>query len=267
MPPNHQQKRLLIKYFHKSIKDHPDWPVLISEGDSWFSYPLRPNIINVLDTRAQRRISLLRLERSGEELLTILSGKQKDKLRRQLKRYPVQALLLSGGGNDIVGPNLLPLLREKEPPSRSWEWCINKVRVKRRLRQLELAYQELIDIRDDVNRNCVIYTHGYDHAIPTGKGVKIGPIRRGPWLKPNLDRRKITDPGDQRKVIRWLIDRFNEMHIRLAAANPKVVFVDCRGTLGNNDWHNEMHPNAVGFRAVAARFAAKLDGQFPGVFE
>jgi hypothetical protein len=266
MPPNHQQQRRLIKYFAKSIKRHPDWPVLISEGDSWFSYPLRPNVINVLDTRAQRRISLLRLERSGEELLTILSGKQKDKLRRQLKRYPVQALLLSGGGNDIVDRNLLPLLREKEPASRTWESCIKKGRVKSRLLQLKLAYQELIDIRDDVNEDCMIYTHGYDHAIPTGKGVKIGPIKLGPWLKPYLDRRKINDPMDQRNVIRWLIDSFNEMQIGLAAANPKVVFVDCRGTLGENDWHNELHPHAAGFRSVGALFSAKLDTQFPGVF-
>ena len=266
MPPNHMQQRRLIKYFHKSIKQHPSWPVLISEGDSWFSYPLRPNIINVLDTRAHRRISLLRLERSGEELMTILSGKQKDKLRRQLKRYPVQALLLSGGGNDIVERNLLPLLRVKEPAGRSWEWCIRKDRVKSRLLQLKLAYQELIDIRDDVNEECVIYTHGYDHAIPTGKGVKIGPIKLGPWLKPYLDEFKITDPADQRNVIRWLIDRFNEMQIGLAAANPRVVFVDCRGTLSDHDWHNELHPQAAGFRTVAARFAAKLDDQFPDAF-
>lgn len=266
MPPNPQQKRRLIKYFNQSIRAHPDWPVLISEGDSWFSYPLHPNVISILDTRAHRRLSLLRLERSGDELLTILSGKQKAKLRRQLKRYPVQALLLSGGGNDIVGENLLQLLREKDPPTRPWEQCINKVRFARRLRQLECAYQELMDIRDDVNENCVIYTHGYDWPIPTGKGVKLGPFRIGPWLKPYLDRRKITDPGDQRKIIRWMIDRFNEMQSGLAAANAKVVYVDCRGTLADRDWHNEMHPSRAGFRAVAALFAARLNGQFPGAF-
>jgi len=266
MPASHAQQRRLIKFFDKSIRDHPSWPVLISEGDSWFSYPLCPNIINVLDTRANRRLSLLRLERSGEEFLTILSGKQKGKLRRQLQRYPVQALLLSGGGNDIVDHNLPPLLKEKVSPGTSWERCLNKERIKRRLRQLELAYQEVIDIRDDVNPGCVIYTHGYDWPIPTGKGVKIGPIRLGPWMKPFLDQKKITDPADQRSVIRWLIDRFNEMQSRVAAANASVVYVDCRGVLGDTDWHNELHPKAAGFRAVTDRFTAKLDGQFPGVF-
>lgn len=266
MPPSHQQQRRLIKYFARSIRAHPGWPVLISEGDSWFSYPLHPNIISVLDSRAGRRLSLLRLERSGEELLTILSGKQKAKLRRQLERYPVQALLLSGGGNDIVGENLLPLLRERTPPTRPWEQCIHKPRFKRRLRQLELAYRDVLDIRDDARPGCVVYTHGYDWAIPSGKGVKIGPIRLGPWLKPHLDRRKITDPGDQRQIIRWMMDRFNEMLIGLAAAHANMVYVDCRGTLGEGDWHNELHPKRAGFRAVAARFAAQLNGQFPGAF-
>ncbi len=265
MPLNHHQKRRLIKFFDRSIRKHPNRPVLISEGDSWYSYPLLPNIVDVLDRRANRRLSLLRLERSGEELLTILSGKQKAKLRRQLKRFPVQALLLSGGGNDIVGENLLPVLREKTA-GMTWQQCIDKKRFARRLRQLELAYQELVDIRDDVNAGCVIYTHGYDWAIPTGKGVKIGPIRSGPWLRPFLERRNITDPSDQRNVIRWMIDQFNDMLIDLGKANAHMVHVDCRGTLGPNDWHNELHPSRDGFKAVAARFATSLNGQFPGVF-
>lgn len=266
MPPNHLQQRHLIKFFRQSIKAHPDWPVVISEGDSWFSYPLHPNVVSVLDTRAQRRLSLLRLERSGQEFLAILTGKQKAKLRRQLKRYPVQALLLSGGGNDIVEEHLRLLLKDKEPPNTPWQQCIDMARLDNRLMQLELAYQEVVDIRDDVNPGCVIYTHGYDRAIPTGKGVKIGPIRRGPWLKPFLERRKIIDPVDQRNVVHFLIDRFNEMQQRVEAANDRVVFIDCRGTLAEGDWHNELHPSRAGFRAIAARFAAQLDTQFPGVF-
>lgn len=265
MPPTHEQQRRLIKFFDRSIRRHPDRAVLVSEGDSWFSYPLHPNVISVLDTRARRRVSLLRLERTGEELLTILSGKQKAKLRRQLARFPVQALLVSGGGNDIVGENLLPLLRDKTP-GRGWEQCIHKQRFARRLQQLELAYREILEMRDDVNPGCTIYTHGYDRAIPTGRGVRIGPLRSGPWLRPFLEQRGITDPADQRALIGWMIDRFNDMLISLAATQTGVVHVDCRGTLGDGDWHNELHPSRAGFRAVAGRFAASLGARFPGVF-
>lgn len=259
------QKRQLVKFFQQSIRDHPGRPVLVSEGDSWFSFPLYSNIVDLLDSRANRRLSLLRLERSADELLQILSGKQKVKLRRYLGEYPVQALLLSGGGNDVAGRDLYHLLRDKAP-GRDWEQSIHKDRVRRRIRQLELAHREVIDIRDDVNPDCVIYTHGYDWAIPTGKGVRIFGAGVGPWLQPNLEERGIVDGEDQRLIVRWLIDAFNEMHQRLAQEHPKIAYIDLRGTLDPGDWHDELHPKRDGFKALAEKFAERLSGQFPSVF-
>ena len=59
-------RRLLISDFEKSRRDHPGWPVVISEGDSWFSYA---DVIGRLDDpkdsalpKDQRPWSLLRLE-------------------------------------------------------------------------------------------------------------------------------------------------------------------------------------------------------------
>jgi len=96
------QKRQLLKFFVPSIKAQPNWPVVISEGDSWFSYP-HNSVVSCLDKMAGRKLSLLRLERNGDELTQTMGGKQKQKLARYLGRYPVQALLMSGGGNDILG--------------------------------------------------------------------------------------------------------------------------------------------------------------------
>src|SRR5205823_3573043 len=105
----------------------PDWPVIISEGDSWFSFPIHANTIDVLDEKmAKRKISLLRLEKDGEKALRIVGGSQKAKLAGFLKRYPVNALLFSGGGNDVVGQDLLPLLNQKQP-GMTWKDCINEM--------------------------------------------------------------------------------------------------------------------------------------------
>jgi len=264
MPPSHAQKRRLVKYFLESIDEHPDWPVILTEGDSWFSFPLHANTIDFLDEKAGRKISLLRLERSGDELLTILSGKQRVKLRLYLTRDPIQALLLSGGGNDIAGRDLYHLLRQKTAAN-TWEQCIDKARVSRRIQQLELAYRDVIDIRNDVRPACRIYLHGYDYAIPSGKASTFFGLKVGPWLQPNLEDRGITDPDDQRNIVRWLMDRFNEMLQGIAQASS-VVHVDLRGTLGAGDWHDELHPKRAGFDAVASKFAAKLNDQFPGKF-
>jgi len=256
---------MLLKFFVPSIKNHPDWPVIISEGDSWFSFPLHANTIDHLDEMANRKISLLRLEKSGDELLTIFGGKQKAKLRRYLSRYPVEALLFSGGGNDIVGTDLPPLLKTKKP-GMGWEDCIEKDRALRRIVQLQLAYLDLIDMRDDHRPGCVIYVHGYDYAIPNGRPAKILGLKAGPWLKPHLDEKGITDLKDARRIIRWLIDRFNEMLADLAQNHSQLIHVKTRRTLSDDEWNDELHPSRDGFEQIAEKFRAKLKKQFPATF-
>lgn len=36
------------EYFEARRKDHPDWPTIVAEGDSWFEYPLRHEIVHYL---------------------------------------------------------------------------------------------------------------------------------------------------------------------------------------------------------------------------
>jgi hypothetical protein len=97
------QQRQLLQFFVLSIKDHPGYPVVISEGDSWFSFPVHANIIDHLDELVGRRMSLLRLERSGDEMVAMTTDAKLSTLRGYLQRYKPHALLWSGGGNDIVG--------------------------------------------------------------------------------------------------------------------------------------------------------------------
>ena len=35
--------------FDRSIREHPDWPVVVSQGDSWFSNPHEKSVIDFLD--------------------------------------------------------------------------------------------------------------------------------------------------------------------------------------------------------------------------
>src|SRR5688500_11685314 len=97
------QQRQLLQFFVQSIRDYPGYPVVISEGDSWFSFPVHANLIDHLDDMVGRRMSLLRLERSGDELLSMTTDSKLATLRGYLQRYKPHALLFRGGGNDIVG--------------------------------------------------------------------------------------------------------------------------------------------------------------------
>jgi hypothetical protein len=62
-----------------------------------------------------------------------------------------------------------------------------------------------------------------------------------------------------------MIDKFYQMLGGLASnvANNFQV-VDTRGTIGPNDWSNEIHPEPDGFYKLAQKFLAVLQGHFPG---
>lgn len=258
------QKRQLLKFFEPSIKQHPQWPVIISEGDSWFSFPIHANLIDNLDDMAARKISLLRLEKGGDKALRIIGGEQKVKLAKYLKRYPVNALLFSGGGNDMLGIDLLPLLNQRKP-GMAWRDCINDMTAEARFERLRSAYIDLVHLRDENQPDCRIYIHGYDWAIPSGRSAKMWGLKIGPWMKLHLEDKGITEPTDQREIIRWLLRKFNDMLAQIAQ-QPKVVLVETLGTLAENEWNDEIHPTRGGFKKIAAKFREQLAKQFPGTF-
>jgi lysophospholipase L1-like esterase len=260
-----KMQRQLLKFFEPSIKQHPDWPVIISEGDSWFSFPIHANTIDKLDEMAHRKISLLRLEKNGEKALRIVGGDQKAKLAEYLKRYPVNALLFSGGGNDVVGRDLLPLLNHWQE-GMSWQDCINETTTQARFDRLRSAYLDIIHLRNQNRPGCRIYVHGYDWAIPSGRGAVMWGIKVGPWMKPYLEQMYIRNEADQRAIIHDLLRRFNEMLDGVAAENEGVVRVQTLGTLAENEWNDELHPSRAGFQKIAEKFREKLKEQFPGTF-
>ena len=243
--------------------------MVISEGDSWFSYPFERNVVDWLDDprdtadpARQTKWSLLRLEGTGDEILAMLSGGQRADLREYLEKYDVQALLFSGGGNDLVGPDLLPLLAPFVDGMTAAE-CLRPERLERRLRQVRDCFLELVDLAADAGKGTVIYAHGYDYPRPSPVGVKLlGVFPLGPWLLPYLRQRGIVDPAVQEGVVRILIDRFNDLLSGLAG--PTFRPLDVRGRVGD-DWVNEIHANRAGTRRVAAVFAGALREQFPGL--
>jgi len=259
-------RRALIGDFIAAQKDHPSWPVVISEGDSWFSYS---DVVGQLDdpkdtgvAKDQRAWSLLRLEKAGDEILSILSGAQRAKLRDYFERWPLTALLFSGGGNDIIGPDLWPLLRDFTPGAQAQD-LVQFARFERRLRQIQDAYRELLDLLSDAGQTCRVFVNSYDYIVPSDEGAELlGFIKvAGPWVKPALARRRIPQAlhGD---VIRLLIDAFASA-VDQVAAEPRgagrLVRVETRN-LVKKEWKDEIHPNPKGAQRVAKAFEAALKG-------
>ena len=263
-----QEARPKLAVFVETMRIDPTRPVVLSEGDSWFSYPINRNLVDHIEM--MREFAILRLEHSGDEARTILKpgGKQLENLGKYLKKYPFQVLLFSGGGNDIVDENLPGFLNRKTP-GMTWRDCINETALSARFDEIVAAYQRLLALRDSVRRDCLVITHCYDYPVPNGIKAKsaFGLATRGPWIRPHMVKKNIDPILDGVPILRFFMDQFYERLQAVAAApNSRFHVVDSRRTLIPNEpvhWSDEMHPSGTGFELLAQRWRVTLAKLFP----
>jgi hypothetical protein len=263
-----QEVRPKQAVFAASIKQFPKRLVIVTEGDSWFSYPLNANLADYVEMMSD--FSMLRLEHNGDEAREILAAgsEQLKKLKYYLKNYPVELLLLSAGGNDLVAGELGKLLAKKVAGA-SWQSAVKLDTLTTVLDDIVAAYSRLLDARDALRPNCVIVAHSYCYFAPTGRKATgpFGLLKAGPWMRPVLIARGINADTEGREFARYLVDELHARLRALAAARPRFHVVDMRAALPVDDvhWADEIHPSGTGFRRLAEDFwRPLLKAQFPG---
>ena len=254
--------------FAASIRQHPQRLVLLTEGDSWFSYPLNANIADYIEMMSD--FSILRLEHNGDEARDILgagSG-QLRKLKYYLKNYPVDAVLMSAGGNDLVSGELSRMLNKKVSGA-TWQSAVKLDALTTVLDDIVAAFARLLDARDSLRPKCAVFVHSYCYFQPTGRKA-TGPFglgKAGPWMRPVLVAKGIDPDSEGRDLARYLVDELHARLKALSAARPRFVVVDMRAALpvDNMHWADEIHPSGTGFRRLAENcWRPALKAQFPG---
>lgn len=223
-------------------------PRILSEGDSWFDYPLYRNVIDFIDDTD--RYAIKRLERSGDKLSDILD--RFDEFGEAVTDERPLAVLLSAGGNDLVADDWIEdLFTSDEPHIDAQVWSA-------KLEEFEEGYERLIEAVPD---ETPVIGHGYDHMIPSTKGVRVDGITvTGPWVQKAMVAKGIDDPAKQRELAMVIIDGFNDTLRALDDRIGHFRFVDLRGTLDpERDWPNEMHPYEHGFELVATKMRQELE--------
>ena len=258
---------------------------LMAIGDSWFfdqwerDYGVvRPNLVK----------SLLQLGYKDSASSTqdfaytgrALSDMAKAPFLRDVTNYladepGIKALLVGGGGNDVVAglPGQTPLYRMLQPRSAGVP-PLNDAEVSSFIDGTLFNYYDTIIRALTASTSAPIVIHGYDHPIPDGRGDLILGFSIGPWLVGNFVQRGYAIPKFPasspdldlaRDVMLHLIDRLNGMLARVAAAHPNVHHVNLTGTLARaygNDytqlWNNELHPKGDGFDLLAKLIERKL---------
>jgi hypothetical protein len=236
---------------------------LFAQGDSWFDYAV-PNATDVIAQLralpAARRPEVLSMAVAGEAAEDMLGVKKLHELIEHLehpKDGRFDAILFSGGGNDIAGDQFRLWLNKAAgaPPAAG----LNQRRLSAILEVVRAGYEDLIEARNAVDKTIPIFAHSYDFAIPNGKGV----CGKGPWLQPGLEDRGWTDEQAKRAILRELLTQFARMLDDLEKKSPNFIHVKTQGVLADNQWANELHPKPKGFEAIAAKFVDALHHHFP----
>lgn len=244
---------------------------ILAEGDSWFEYPLPPSFGVISELENMLGYSIANMAQAGEEVRQMLGLAVRQEIIARLSdqgnvRY--DALLFSGGGDDLVGDALATFLNN-QPPAVPPPQMLNSASLGAALSLLEAEYRELIAIRDRYSPGTVIAVNCYDFPPITGIGV----CGKGPWLKPSLDYAygqvgvSNPNPADEFLVVREMLQRFRAMLVEIGNDSTVKDFyvIETQGTLNANssDWANELHPTQTGFQKIARRFQSALQTIFP----
>jgi hypothetical protein len=252
--------------YRVQIKKRPGSIGLIAEGDSWFSFPkfIRTNLVLELDEWSGDSAALWSLARNGDTAQEIMFGQQYGTLRRLFSdaTLRIDGFLFSAGGNDLVAENLPNFLNTYEAGMK-WLDCINMPYLDLKFRDVQAAYQRLIDLRDAYRPNTYIFTHAYDFAVPSGKKVHFLLFTAGGWLKDQFLTKGIKDKAIQQEIVTYLLTRFGKMQETLESITDRFVYVRTQGTLDKGkDWQDELHPSTEGFKKVVVKFEKALKTVF-----
>lgn len=256
--------------------------VAVAEGDSWFDY--KPSYVTLGrdllgHLRSFDRVEIHRESEAGDTLENMVYGtaydkdtfkpkpSQLDETLAAIDEYQPDIFLFSGGGNDVAGSELEAYLNHAD----SGHPTVRQEYIDLMFGEVfPHAFQYVIDKVKQRRPGIQIFLHGYDYAIPDGRGVRLstnGWDFKGPWIRPALARKRVTPDAERRRIVADMIDRLNDMLGRVAAADPDVHHIDLRNTLRTgpkyqDDWANELHPTSDGFKLVARKFQAEIDRVF-----
>jgi hypothetical protein len=242
---------------------------LVAEGDSWFDYP-GTDVLSELEERWGWDVHSVATKGDRVEQMAYMDGQLEEftKLIKKLIRnnQTPHAVLLSGGGNDLVVERFGTLLNHanSSTPGLNLE-IVNGI-----MARAQDAYVTLIE---EVTRVCIevlgyplpIVIHGYAYAVPDGRGFWL-PVS-GPWLQPGFVNKGFDGPlNHPTQLVADVIDLFNTMAQTVASSFANATYVDLRSLLTNDlthdhykaDWDNELHPTDDAFGRIADAINAVL---------
>jgi Dyp-type peroxidase family len=251
---------------------------LAAFGDSWLDWvPIYPELIGALPQHGFEVVleesdtgrTLAQMRAMAEDLAALLADEGLDK-------PDFKALLIGGGGNDLVHPltdaTRCPLYRMLVPGQATAADSLHPAELQAFVHTtLKGHYQHVLGTLRAALPQLPLFVHAYDDPVPDGRDAKIFGIGPGPWLEPVFKARGMLDLKLNREVMRLLIAALNDMIAALVPAfGPHTHHLKLNGVLPTDPdspdahhdfWDNELHPGPQGYALLAAEVARQLKAQ------
>ncbi|MGA0557622.1 caspase family protein [Larkinella sp. VNQ87] len=247
--------RMRLRQYKENLFQYPDRLRIVAEGDSWFQYPfLVKDIIDYLSGVH----NVYSIASAGDLLANYL---KKPAFLELLAQQKPAFLLLSGGGNDILGEQFRDYLRDQPDDSLPFpERHLNDNLIPA-LDKLQEHYRRLFRLVELGYPDVKVIVHGYDYIIPIDTALYP---KKSSWLGRYMIERGMSAQADREALIRYIIDAFNERLAAVAGEFKQASYLDLRGTVRRTErlednWYDEIHPNDKGFLSVASRFFERID--------
>lgn len=249
--------------YKKAMKRNPNQFHIVSEGDSWFQHPLVTDTIDHLAAS----YPVFCVAAAGDTLRNMTMASEgtppvEEYIKAIQEQHP-DVFVLSGGGNDILGEqfrrylkaNVVPTPNTK--PADYLEGLLNAD-----LNALQAMYREIFTKlkTDSTNPKLKVLVHGYDYIIPLKK------LNKG-WLGRYMIEKGIGGSADdpqghqlRKEILKHILTEFNA-RMKAVAEEFKdfVSYIETPGTVADDQWYDEIHPNSEGFALVAAKFKKRID--------
>ena len=238
-----ERKDVLTKTYPPS--DH----VIICEGDSWFNHPFLQDIPEEL---LYFGYSVLHSNYPGKHLEASLSEAKflaplLDGRKRQIK-----ALLLSGGGNDLINwhkgdAEFSPIFRKASAGSSPADF-LDPGNLSRALQDLAGWLNGISNkLANAGAKKLPVLLHCYDFISPKIYGPS--PFK-GTWVNPQLDAIGApTDPAFRKRISSALQNAWIQKY-KDVCQQLEWHFIVTQNVVKNR-WHDEIHPQNPGFYDVS----------------
>lgn len=250
---------------------------ILAEGDSWFSLGGIPTSNLLFNLKFNGFVVVVNCARPGDTIRRVGKIAKNPNLKKAMSGrdgYAWDAILLSGGGNDLIddiGKIIKKFRKKKSHPD---EYC-DLDELGKTLASVEKGYRKIIKLRDKAGSSCKgkpVITHTYDWMTPRNSPARFFPFKvSGPWIYTALKDARVPE-SEWNAISDYVVDRLRDTIkglTRGADSLSNFHVVDTQDTITpaalgetgtSGDWMNEIHPAGDGYKAIAVKISKKVRG-------